>query len=68
MSASGSDAPSPPAADPPFVEHDQKETLLPFGPGRVPLYVAIVWLGFIVAYFTVMSTLALPDLRKWMAH
>jgi len=61
MSASGSDA------EPPFVEDDEKPTAMPVDTGGVPLYVALLWVGFIIAYVVVMSLLALPDLRAWLA-
>jgi hypothetical protein len=53
---------------PPFVEDDQKETYLPYDKGGVPFYIAIVWVGIIVVYPVVMWLLALPDLRRWLAH
>lgn len=69
MSASGSDdAVTGAPEQAPFVEDDRKRTRLPFDNGRVPFYIAILWVGFIVAYVTVMSLLALPDLRHWMAR
>jgi hypothetical protein len=49
-----------------FVERDDAETPLPFGSGGVPLYIAVLWVGFVIAYVTVMSLLALPDLRAWL--
>jgi hypothetical protein len=51
-----------------FVERDDGETQLPFGEGRVPVYIALVWVTFIVVYIVVMSWLALPDLRAWIQH
>jgi len=52
----------------PFIERDDRETLLPYDKGGVPLYVALLWVGFIIAYIVVMSLVALPDLKSWMAH
>ena len=51
----------------PFVERDDAETVLPYDKGGVPFYVALLWVGFIVAYVAVMAAIALPDLRAWMA-
>jgi len=59
---------SQPAPDEPFVERDDRETLLPYDTGGVPIYIALLWVAFIVAYVVVMSLVALPDLRAWMAH
>jgi hypothetical protein len=52
----------------PFVENDEKQTEIPFDKGGVPLYVSILWVGFIISYVVVMSLLALPDLRAWIAR
>ena len=49
-----------------FVEHDERETQLPYDKGGVPFYIALLWVGFIVAYVVVMAMLALPDLRAWL--
>ncbi len=49
----------------PFVEDDHRPTRLPFDSGRVPLYIAVVWVVFISVYVVVMAMLALPDLRAW---
>jgi hypothetical protein len=68
MSVSESDS-SPPESEPrDFVEDDHEETLMPMGTARVPIYVALLWVGFIAAYVIVMSMLALPDLRAWLSH
>jgi len=61
MSASGSE----PQGEA-FVEHEERETAMPYDKGGVPIYVAVLWVGFIVAYVTVMALLALPDLRAWL--
>ena len=52
----------------PFVEDDAHPTDLPYDKGGVPLYIALAWAAFIVAYITVMSMVALPDLRAWLEH
>ena len=51
-----------------FVESDERETNMPYDKGGVPVYIAILWVGFIVTYVVVMSLLALPDLRAWLAR
>ena len=51
-----------------FVEDDSQPTELPYDKGGVPLYIALAWAAFIVAYITVMSMVALPDLRAWLEH
>jgi hypothetical protein len=65
MSGSGSEAPTGEpmvAAD----DSDDAPVRLSYGPGGVPLYVAILWVAFLIAYVVVMSILALPDLRAWI--
>jgi hypothetical protein len=57
-----------PKAEEPFVEREDGETVLPYGNGGVPVYIALLWVGFIIVYVVVMSLIALPDLRAWMAH
>jgi hypothetical protein len=52
----------------PFVEDDSHQTELPYDKGGVPLYIALAWAIFIVAYITVMSVVALPDLRAWLGR
>jgi hypothetical protein len=59
---------SPASPPPPFVESDAGRTELPYDEGKVPLYVALVWVAFIVAYFVGVLTLVLPDLRAWMGR
>lgn len=54
--------------DEPFVERDDRETILPYDKGGVPVYIALLWVGFIITYIVVMSLVALPDLRSWIAH
>jgi hypothetical protein len=63
MSETGSEHDVPPEGA--YKESDHKETILGYGKGGVPFYIAIVWVLFIVAYVIVMATLALPDLRAW---
>jgi hypothetical protein len=62
-----SDGASKPS-DEPFVEHDDRETIMPYDKGGVPVYIALLWVAFIITYIVVMSLVALPDLRSWMAH
>jgi hypothetical protein len=54
--------------DPPFVENDVHRTRLPYDTGGVPFYIGLAWAGLIIAYITVMSTVALPDLRAWLGR
>jgi hypothetical protein len=64
-----SDSESKPEADAPaFVEDDAKETRMPYDSGKVPIIIAIGWVVFLATYVGVMASIALPDLRKWMAH
>ncbi len=49
-----------------FVERDDRETVLPYDKGGVPIYIALLWVAFIITYIVVMSLVALPDLRSWM--
>jgi hypothetical protein len=51
-----------------YVEHDERETRLSYGGGKVPLYVGLLWLVFILTYVGVMVALALPDLRAWSSR
>ena len=64
MSAEGSDK----EADTPFIERDDKQTSMAYDSGRIPLYIVVAWVVFIVTYIVVMALVALPDLRAWMAH
>jgi hypothetical protein len=52
----------------PFIERDDRETTMAYDTGRIPLYIVVAWVCFIVAYVVVMAIVALPDLRAWMAH
>jgi len=52
----------------PFVERDDRETVMPYDKGGVPIYIALLWVAFIITYIVVMTLVALPDLRSWMAH
>ena len=52
----------------PFVERDDRETVIPYDKGGVPIYIALLWVGFIITYIVVMSLIALPDLRAWINH
>ena len=54
--------------DPPFVENDVQRTRLPYDTGGVPFYIALAWAGIIIAYVTVMSMVALPDLLAWLGR
>jgi hypothetical protein len=56
------------ASSRPFVEDDSHPTELPYDKGGVPLYIALAWAVFIVTYITVMSMVALPDLRDWLGR
>jgi hypothetical protein len=58
----GTDAKEQPA----FVETDHQPTKLGYGEGGVPFYVAVIWVGYILAYILVMAYLALPDYRAWL--
>lgn len=57
-----------PAKSLPFVESDAARTELPYDNGGVPIYIALAWVAFIITYLVVMSVVALPDLRAWLAH
>jgi hypothetical protein len=67
MSASASERPSG-EQEAAFVERDREPTRLGYGSGGVPLYVSLLWVAFIIVYIVVMSLIALPDLRAWMAR
>ena len=54
--------------DRPFVESDGAKTIMTYDKGGLPLYIAVAWVLFIVFYVTVMSLVALPDLKAWMAR
>ena len=68
MTGSESKRPADDIAPRPFVEDDSRATELPYDKGGVPLYIALAWAAFIVAYITVMSMVALPDLRAWLGR
>lgn len=61
----GVDAPAPPAEEVPFVESDDAATAMTYDHGKVPLYVAAVWLVLLISYAIYMVSLALPDLSAW---
>lgn len=67
MSASASDPPSG-EQEQAFVERDREPTRLGYDKGGVPFYVTILWVGFLISYALVMTLIALPDLRAWMAR
>jgi hypothetical protein len=50
------------------VESDAARTELPYDHGGVPIFIALAWVVFIITYIVVMSVVALPDLRAWLAH
>jgi hypothetical protein len=64
---SGSES-EPEGGPPAFVEDDAKETQMPYDSGKVPIIIAIGWVVFLATYVGVMASIALPDLRKWIAH
>lgn len=66
MSDAASDKTTP--QQEPFVERDDRETLMPYDKGGVPVGIALLWVGFIITYVVVMSLVALPDLRAWMGQ
>ncbi len=70
MKDAASDVPTTRASDShaPFVESESHKTRLPYDDGGVPLYVAVAWAAFIVAYITIMSTVMLPDLLAWLSN
>ncbi len=57
---------APPPGDKPFLEQDGEKTVIPYDKGGLPIYIALAWVGFIIAYVTVMSLVALPDLKAWL--
>ena len=63
MSAAESENPEPKQAQ--FVESDHAPTELPFDEGGVPLYVAVVWVLFLIGYVVYMAIYALPDFALW---
>ena len=67
MSDSASEKPDATEA-PSFIETDDQPTTFAYGKGGLPIPIALLWVGFIVVYVVVMSLLALPDLRAWMAQ
>jgi hypothetical protein len=64
MSGAASDPERDSAA---FVERDDRETELGYGSGGVPFYVALAWVGIIVAYLVAVVWLILPDFFTWQA-
>ena len=60
MSAEGSEDPVP------ATETDNEPTKIAYGDGGVPVYIGVIWVVFIVTYFVVMATVALPDLIAWI--
>jgi hypothetical protein len=50
----------------PFVEGEH-ETRLEYGHGRLPLYVAVAWIIFLVAYAVYFGFYGWPDLKQWGA-
>jgi hypothetical protein len=64
MSAEASDS----DPEPPFVERNDRPTKMAYDSGRVPIYILVAWVVFIIAYVVVMALLALPDLKSWMQH
>jgi hypothetical protein len=68
MKGSESEAGSRRQPSRPFVEDDAHQTELPYDKGGVPIYIAIAWAAFIITYITVMSIIALPDLRAWLGR
>jgi hypothetical protein len=66
MSASGSEQPTnAPEEKRAFTEYEQSETELPFDKGGVPVYVALIWVGFLAVYVIYMVMYALPDYSLW---
>jgi hypothetical protein len=66
MSDKASEAAAPAKEEAAFLERDDQETMLPYDKGGVPLYIAGLWVAFIVTYIVFMAVIALPDLRAWM--
>lgn len=65
MSAVGSEHPVNPDGSAEAVEADAGRTRFRYGDGGVPIYVGIVWVGFIICYLVVMAAVALPDFIAW---
>ncbi len=49
----------------PFAESDWHETKMTYDSGKVPLYVAAVWLVSVVGLIAYYFSYALPDLESW---
>lgn len=49
-----------------FVETDDKATRFTYDKGGVPLYVALIWITFLVCYVVYMVKYALPDFTLWL--
>ena len=50
---------------PPLVERDDEKTNFDYDGGGVPIYVAVLWVLFLVAYVVYMLIYGLPDLAAW---
>jgi hypothetical protein len=62
MSSAGSE----PTGDlPPFEESESRRTRLDYDAGGVPIYVAVLWVVFLVSYVVYMLIYGLPDLTAW---
>jgi hypothetical protein len=67
-SAASKEAAPPVDVERPFVEEDSTKTVIPYDKGGLPIYIALAWVAFIIAYVTVMSIVALPDLKAWLSR
>ena len=48
-----------------FVESDTAETSMTFGEGRVPFYIALIWIVSMISFASFIFVYALPDLVSW---
>ncbi len=65
MSAAASDPKVEASEDKAFLESEHRETTMTYDHGKLPWYVAVVWLVALVGFATYMVTYALPDLGLW---
>jgi len=49
----------------PFAESDDQATRMIYDTGGLPAFIAVVWLGLLVAFVTYLVTYGIPDLKAW---
>lgn len=50
-----------------LTEYESAPTKMTYDKGGVPLYVALIWVGFLASYVAYMLFYGLPDLSAWGA-